>query len=129
MLPIVVRNDLATQLVDAVIDTGFSGFLTLPSDMISTLGLSWEGQFIKILTSFLNLCPNTAFTESLQTLFVTHQTSHLFSFCFLTLTTLPQISAKSIDRPTHIYFCYQNVAPIDRTNLRNYKASHCKGAS
>jgi predicted aspartyl protease len=31
-------------MVDTVIDTGFSGFLTLPSDMISKLGFSWEGR-------------------------------------------------------------------------------------
>ena len=49
ILPIVVKNGVATQLVDAVIDTGFSGFLTLPSDMISTLGLSWEGRDVATL--------------------------------------------------------------------------------
>ena len=43
-LSIVVKNNATTQLVDAVIDTGFSGFLTLPSDIVSTLGLSWEGR-------------------------------------------------------------------------------------
>lgn len=36
-------------MVDAVIDTGFSGFLTLPSDMIATLGLSWEGRDVATL--------------------------------------------------------------------------------
>ncbi|MDJ1174322.1 hypothetical protein [Roseofilum capinflatum] len=44
MLAIAVRNNQTTQRVDAVIDTGFSGFLTLPADMISTLALSWEGR-------------------------------------------------------------------------------------
>ena len=39
-LPIVVKNNATTQLVDAVIDTGFSGFLTLPSDVISVLSLT-----------------------------------------------------------------------------------------
>ncbi len=48
-LSIVVKNDSATQLVDAVIDTGFSGFLTLPSDIISALGLSWEGRDVATL--------------------------------------------------------------------------------
>jgi clan AA aspartic protease len=38
-----------TQLVDTVIDTGFSGFLTLPSDIISALGLKWEGRDVATL--------------------------------------------------------------------------------
>ena len=49
MLSIVIKNSAITQLVDAVIDTGFSGFLTLPSDTISTLGLSWQGRDIATL--------------------------------------------------------------------------------
>jgi clan AA aspartic protease len=48
-LPIVIKNDTATQLVDTVIDTGFSGFLTLPFDIISTLGLTWEGRDVATL--------------------------------------------------------------------------------
>lgn len=43
-LSIVVRNNATTQLVEAVIDTGFSGFLILPSTVISTLELRWEGR-------------------------------------------------------------------------------------
>jgi clan AA aspartic protease len=43
-LAIAVKNNNAVQMVDAVVDTGFSGFLTLPSDRISTLGFSWEGR-------------------------------------------------------------------------------------
>ena len=51
-LAIAVKNNETTQMVDAVIDTGFSRFLTLPSDTIrhrrryanATLGFSWEGR-------------------------------------------------------------------------------------
>lgn len=48
-LSVVIKNNATTQLVDAVIDTGFSGFLTLPSDVISRLGLSWQGRDIATL--------------------------------------------------------------------------------
>jgi clan AA aspartic protease len=48
-LVIAVRNNETTQMVDAVIDTGFSGFLTLPSDMIVTLGFRWEGRDVATL--------------------------------------------------------------------------------
>lgn len=48
-LSIVVKNRNKTQLVDAVIDTGFSGFLTLPSEIISSVGLNWEGRDIATL--------------------------------------------------------------------------------
>ena len=44
ILPIVVKNDTRTQLVDAVIDTGFSGFLTLPFSTIEFLDLIWKGR-------------------------------------------------------------------------------------
>ncbi len=30
--------------IDAVIDTGFTGFLTVPSSLIVSLGLTWRGQ-------------------------------------------------------------------------------------
>jgi clan AA aspartic protease len=49
MLSIAVRNNATTQMIDAVIDTGFSGFLTLPSDAISTLELNWQGRDIATL--------------------------------------------------------------------------------
>jgi clan AA aspartic protease len=41
----VVVSDLATQriVIDAVIDTGYNGFLTLPSSTIVALGLRWRG--------------------------------------------------------------------------------------
>ncbi len=48
-LPTVIKNNATTQLVDTVIDTGFSGFLTLPFDVISALGLSWEGRDVATL--------------------------------------------------------------------------------
>jgi predicted aspartyl protease len=48
-LPIVVKNNTATKLIDTVIDTGFSGFLTLPLDIISALDLTWKGRDIATL--------------------------------------------------------------------------------
>jgi predicted aspartyl protease len=48
-LAIAVKNNETNQMVDTVIDTGFPGFLTLPSDMISTLGFRWEGRDIATL--------------------------------------------------------------------------------
>jgi clan AA aspartic protease len=49
ILPIVVKNNAITQLVDAVIDTGFSGFLTLPSSAIAALDLTWKGRDVATL--------------------------------------------------------------------------------
>jgi clan AA aspartic protease len=37
------------QQIDAVIDTGFNGFLTLPSAVIATLNLPWSGSDIVAL--------------------------------------------------------------------------------
>lgn len=46
-LPLVVGNiGGRRQVVDTVIDTGFNGFLTLPSIVISSLNLSWSASDI-----------------------------------------------------------------------------------
>jgi clan AA aspartic protease len=42
-LPLVVGNDSGQrQVIDTVIDTGFNGFLTLPSAIIMALNLPWS---------------------------------------------------------------------------------------
>lgn len=42
---IVIGNANAQrQVIDAVIDTGFTGFLTLPSQIITLLNLPWSGR-------------------------------------------------------------------------------------
>ena len=50
-LPIVVgnANKQQQQVVDTVIDTGFSGFLSLPSAIIVTLNLPWSASDIATL--------------------------------------------------------------------------------
>ena len=42
MLPIVAgRDNKPTKMVEALIDTGFTGFLSLPLSIIESLGLTW----------------------------------------------------------------------------------------
>jgi clan AA aspartic protease len=42
MMPIIVgRDNKPTQLLEALIDTGFTGFLSRPLSMIESLGLPW----------------------------------------------------------------------------------------
>ncbi|MFM7793454.1 MAG: clan AA aspartic protease [Microcystis panniformis] len=38
----VVRNNAKLKSINAVIDTGFTGFLSLPNDIITELGLPWS---------------------------------------------------------------------------------------
>ena len=50
ILTIVVGNTNGKrQFIEAVIDTGFNGFLTLPSALIATLELSWNASDIVTL--------------------------------------------------------------------------------
>ncbi|WP_103669548.1 clan AA aspartic protease [Pseudanabaena sp. BC1403] len=43
-IPLVIINEKRqTKLVDAVIDTGYTGYLSLPSEIISALDLPWTG--------------------------------------------------------------------------------------
>lgn len=45
VVPIAIfGSDGASRTVDAVIDTGFTGLLTLPEDLILELGLSYSGR-------------------------------------------------------------------------------------
>jgi clan AA aspartic protease len=49
-LPVVVGNaNRQQQLVDTVIDTGFTGFLSLPSAIITALDLPWSASDIATL--------------------------------------------------------------------------------
>lgn len=40
---VVVNENRQTKLITAVIDTGYTGFLSLPSAIITELNLSWTG--------------------------------------------------------------------------------------
>jgi clan AA aspartic protease len=42
VISVVVRNDGKLKSVNALIDTGFTGFLSLPSTIIAELSLSWS---------------------------------------------------------------------------------------
>jgi clan AA aspartic protease len=43
-VPLVISNaNHQTKLIDAVIDTGYTGFLSLPSEIITALALPWTG--------------------------------------------------------------------------------------
>lgn len=49
MLSVAIKNVDIMKSVDAVIDTGFSGFLTLPSGIIAELDLTWKGRDVATL--------------------------------------------------------------------------------
>jgi clan AA aspartic protease len=43
-IPLVIINEnRQTRLIDAVIDTGYTGFLSLPNEIIVALNLPWTG--------------------------------------------------------------------------------------
>jgi clan AA aspartic protease len=43
-VPLVISNEnRQTRLIDALIDTGYTGFLSLPSEIITALELPWTG--------------------------------------------------------------------------------------
>jgi clan AA aspartic protease len=43
-IQLVIGNEnLQTRMIDAVIDTGYTGFLSLPSEIIFALNLPWTG--------------------------------------------------------------------------------------
>ncbi|MEM9214395.1 MAG: clan AA aspartic protease [Cyanobacteria bacterium P01_F01_bin.150] len=42
VISVTLKNGANLKSVNAVIDTGFTGFLSLPSSMIAELGLSWK---------------------------------------------------------------------------------------
>jgi clan AA aspartic protease len=46
---VVRRTDGSSRTVEAVIDTGFNGSLTLPSDVIDELGLPWRTRELAVL--------------------------------------------------------------------------------
>ena len=44
IISLVIGNEnLQTRLIDAVIDTGYTGFLSLPSEILGALNLPWTG--------------------------------------------------------------------------------------
>jgi clan AA aspartic protease len=44
IIPLEVVGQISRQQVDAVIDTGFTGFLILPPSLVANLNLAWIGR-------------------------------------------------------------------------------------
>ena len=45
IIPLVLRGSSGTEItINAVVDTGFTGALTLPSHVVASLGLPWRGR-------------------------------------------------------------------------------------
>jgi clan AA aspartic protease len=44
-----LASDNQVKMIEAVVDTGFSGFLTLPTDVVRSLNLEWSGSAEAIL--------------------------------------------------------------------------------
>ncbi len=56
-------TDRRQEDIEVIIDTGFSGFLTLPPDLIASLGLRWRGHEKSVLADG-SLHPHDVYSAS-----------------------------------------------------------------